>query len=151
MGRDKRMVGIMNYLKMLEDGYIAECKFREIHSKLEFLSDEIFNFTAYDTEIAELFATKAIEVCNAITDGSTFEYIKDPENYRWFLIMCNFPFFYNRIEWGTSVRGAWWQYEIWFYSSGLYNGEEQLQDEIKFTRKEWEKFTKAISEFACTS
>lgn len=128
----------MNYIKLMRDGFTAEKQWRDLESRLEYLSDEIFNFTTYDSEMAELLASKAIEVCKAITENKTFEYITDKENYKWYLLMCNMPFFAERIELGTSVRGAWWN-----ASTFLFDG-----DEIKFSVEEWAKFINAIVEFA---
>ena len=140
----------MNYLKFLVNSYkmekehMSECC---SDSRLEYLSRNIFNFTTYDTSIDELFAVKAIEVCCAINARTTFEYIKDAENYKWYLLMCNMPFFANRLEWGTSVRGAWWN-DSKFQSYGLWNGLEQMAEPIKFTSDEWKLFINAVIEFA---
>lgn len=53
-----------------------------------------------------LFARKAVEVCAAINDRQTFDYINDPNDYLWYLLMCNMPFFAERLECGISIRGA---------------------------------------------
>lgn len=137
----------MNYIKLLRDGFAAEKQFHDVESRHEYLSNEIFQFTTYDSEMAELFATKAIEVCKAINARKTFEYIEDKENYKWYLLMCNTPFFFDRIEWGTSIRGAWWNAST-FSSCGLFDGDEQIIDEIKLSAEEWASFVNAIVEFA---
>jgi len=133
----------MDYIKMLRDGFAA----KNVESRLEYLSDEIFNFITYDSEMSKLFASKAVEVCKAINERTTFEYIKDTENYKWYLLMCNMPFFAQRTEWGTSIRGAWWRGSS-YSSCGLFNGNEQITDEIKFEADEWQKFINAIIAFA---
>jgi len=140
----------MNYIKLLEDGYkeVSSRTGCPPKSRLEYLGDYIFEFTTYDEEMASLFACKAVEVCHAITEGKTFEYIENDDNHRWFLIMCNIGFFRDRIDWGTSIRGAFWNFDIKFQSSGLYNGAVQLHEEIKFTREKWETFMRAIVTFA---
>ncbi len=140
----------MNYLELLNHSYeetkaLGGCA---PESRLEYLGDHIFDFTTYDGEMSALFARKAVEVCDAINARTTFDYIKDPENYRWYLLMCNMPFFASKLEWGTSVRGAWWNHTITFQSCGLWQGDEQLADEMKFTGEEWAQFTAAISAFA---
>ena len=139
----------MDYLKLLETSYKCwqECD-REI-SRLEYLSNHIFDFTTYDGEIDELFATKAVEVCRAINDIETFEYQEDVENYRWFLIMVNMPFFCNKLEWGTSIRGAWWIHEdITIDSCGLFDDNcDQILD-LKLDRDEWVKFIDAVIIFS---
>lgn len=109
-------------------------------SRLVFLSDEIFGFTTYDNEMSALFAAKALEVCAAIADRANFEYIKDPDNYRWYLLMCNMPFFAKRLEWGTSIRGAWWRFEQSEFRLGLVT--------LKVWHDDWPQFIAALREFA---
>lgn len=144
----------MDYGELLEHSFNSELAISECppQSRLEYLSDHIFNFTTYDSEMSEIFATKAVEVCIAINDSKTFEYIKEPENYKWFLLMCNMPFFEPRLEWGTSIRGAWWgarhDRPIELDSCGLWNGEEQIVETLKFGYDEWRKFIAAMIEFA---
>lgn len=138
----------MNYKQILEDGftYMAD----KDSSRLEFLCDYIFDITTYDSEMSELFADKAINIAGAINEKTTFDFIKDPERYRWYLLMCNMPFFATKLEWGTSIRGAWWDYDIEFNTCGLWDGEEQIIETMKFTQDEWMKFIAAIIEFAET-
>jgi hypothetical protein len=140
----------MDYLKLLQNSYETELRINECapESPLEYLGDSIFDFTTYDGEMSVLFAQKAVEVCDAISSQTTFEYIKDEESYRWYLLMCNMPFFASKLEWGTSIRGAWWDQKITFQSCGLWDGDEQLADEMTFTGKEWALFMAAVSEFS---
>lgn len=121
-----------------------------VDTRLEYLSSEIFNFTTDDGDMDALFARRAVEVCKAISGRSTFEYIKDPEQYRWFLVMLNMPFFAKRTEYGTSVRGSWWESHdgVEFSSCGLFEGENQLYQTITFTADEWLAFIQAIIDFA---
>lgn len=145
---------VMNYKEILKHSFEVEKAEGEClpTSRLEYLANYIFDFTTYDEEMDRLFAEKAVEVCAAINDGKTFEYIKDPENYRWYLLMCNMPFFIKRLEWGTSIRGAWWKSrigkEIEFQSCGIWDGDNQLHEKMKFDQGEWEKFIAAVIEFA---
>lgn len=136
----------MKYLDWLNNGY--NILNNEDKSKKEYLSDYIFNFVTNDSEMAELFAEKAIEVCKAITYRFTFDYIKDQECYKWFIVMCNMPFFSDKINWGTSVRAAWWDDKIFYTSFGLFeNNGEQIEKEIIFDKKEWIEFIESIIEF----
>jgi hypothetical protein len=135
--------------ELLEQSYeIAlgdECPPRSRH---DFLGEHIFDFTTYDGDMSELFARKALEVCVAITDGQTFDYITDADNYRWFLLMVNMPFFVGRLEWGTSIRGAWWVHEDQnLESCGLWCDGEQVLS-LKFSRTEWVAFVAALAQFA---
>ena len=140
----------MTYLKLFEDGYVMTCDRGE--SRLEYLSDHIFEFTTYDSEKAEHFAVMALEVCQAIQQGKTFEYIKDPARYMTFLLMVNMPFFSRRLNWGTSVRGAWWDTSrpnaTEFDTCGLWMGERQLTEPLKFSTDAWREFIDALLAFA---
>ena len=101
--------------------------------------------------MSELFASKAVEVCKAISDGTTFDYVRDPENYRWYLALCNMPFFASQIEWGTSIRGAWWNHaDHPFSTCALFVANEQVCD-WTFTREEWLRFIAAIIEYGTTT
>ena len=138
---------------MMEEGFIelnddGDCP---TISRLTYLSHFIFHFTLYDSSMDEVFAKKALEVCEVILYELTYYYIKDKENYKWYLIMCNFPFFTKRISWGTSIRGAFWdvpfrQEKIEFSSCGLFKDHEQILD-LEFTLDEWKEFIGAVIEF----
>jgi len=139
---------------MLEEGAAETARFgsdRQV-SRLDYLGEYIFKFTTYDSEYSEMFAAKALEVCAAISDCKTFEYIKEPERYRWYLLMCNMPFFEERIGWGGSIRGAWWggrpKKPIEFDSCGLFLDGEQVTKTLQFTDDEWKQFIEALREFA---
>lgn len=137
----------MNFEKLLEDGFAASLDIAQ--TRLEYLSELIFDFTTYDSEKAEEFAMRAVEVCEAISAGATFDYIADPVQYRWYLLMVNMPFFADRLSWGTSIRGAWWDHETFTYSScGLYDGERQVHETLTLERPEWLAFIAAIVKFA---
>ena len=117
-------------------------------SKLVFISEFIFNFTTYESDAGELFARKALEVCAAISHKKTFEYIKSSkENNYWYLMMCNTEFFISKIEWSTSIRGAWWDNKIDFTSCGLFDRAGQVT-EISFNNEDWVKFLDAVIEFS---
>lgn len=120
----------------------------EPETHLVYLSQSIFDFTSYDSAMDELFGGKAIEVCEAISNRTTFDYIRDKENYKWFLLLLNTPFFSEKTEWGTSIRGAWWNTPIELKSLGLWDGEKQLVDPIKFDCDEWTRFVDAMIEFS---
>lgn len=95
-----------------------------------------------------MFARKALEVCAAVNDSRTFDYIKDADNYRWYLLMVNMPFFNGRLEWGTSVRGAWWDHSAQkLESCGLWRDSQQVLS-LEFQPSEWRRFVAALVEFA---
>ena len=143
----------MNYLKMLEEGRSGVDRFSgHKSSRLRYLADHIFDFTTYEDEMAELFATKALEVCAAISGRTTFDYIKDVDNRRWFLLMCNMRFFEPRLNWGTSIRGAWWDTndpnETKFSTCGLRLDGEQVTELDFNDTDQWREFIAALIEFA---
>lgn len=148
----------MDYLGLLEHSFTRQKEDEDstADSRLEYLSNHIFNFTTYDAKMDALFATKAIQVCEAINNRTTLEFIKDKDNYTWFLAMINMPFFLNKISWGTSVRGAFWQaplsklpggnrYSI--ECDGIWLGDDQ-QMEFKVDRDDWQNFVEAMVLFA---
>lgn len=150
----------MDYKKLLEESYTRESTPQDgmMHSesRLEFLADHVFDFTTYENYASILFAFKAVEVCRAINERKTFEYIMNGQNNIWFLLMCNMPFFVEKLNWGTSIRGAFWDvthpvnsvYQFEFTSTGLWQGDEQLLKLTFDKDEEWEEFMKAVVTFA---
>jgi len=143
-----------DYKAMLEHSFAVEQDISECppQSRLAYLAQHIFDFVTYDGEMDERFAMKAVEVCAAITNGTTFDYIAAKDDYEWFLLMCNMPFFAERIEWGTSIRGAWWGAprlgeQIKLESCGLWAGDEQVTT-LRFSDDDWRRFVLAVIEFA---
>jgi hypothetical protein len=141
--------GPLAYRRMLEEGW-KESDLNGPLTRLEYLGDYVFEFITYDREMAELFSSKALEVCKAISDRTTFDYIKDAGNYRWFLLMCNMDFFSQRLNWGTSIRGAWWDTSApnatTFSTCGLWLDGEQITDP-QFSTDQWRDFIAALLTF----
>lgn len=144
----------MDYKKLLEESYKADLEFFDrLSTRYSWLSENIFDFTLYDEDMGNLFGMEAVEVCKAISEKSTFDYIKDPNNYRWYLIMVNMPFFQDKIDWGTSIRGAWWNHrprnETFKVSfSGLVTDEEPINEPLEFTEETWLLFIQAVIDFS---
>ena len=142
----------MNYLSMLEESYIEMREWGD-ESRLEFLAAAVFDFTTYENQVSHFMANKAVQVCEALNDGSTFDYIDTEEGNLWYLVMVNMPFFKDKISWGGSIRGAWWELytdsESEFTISGceLFSEGVQLL-ELKFNEKEWISFIKDMVLFA---
>jgi len=140
-----------HYLEALEHSYTDLSAFGQNEiSRREYLANYIFDFNTYDGEMDEIFAAKAVEVCRAITERTTFAYIENPEDYRWYLIMCHMPFFSEKLEWGTSIRGAWWDSRggVKFQSCGIFHEGEQFAEAIEFSESSWPEFIKAVLDFA---
>lgn len=139
----------MNYLSLLQHSYEIgndpDCP----ETPAGYLSEFIFDFDTYDGEMSDLFGKKAVEVCLSLSNGTTYEYIKDKENYKWYLLLLNTPFFRNNVEWGSSIRNAWWatykkpNKKFLLESTGLYKGDEQIL-EFLLTEEQWKDFIEAM-------
>lgn len=143
----------MSYIDLLEYSYKTQKDNGDSESRLEYLSECVFDFTTYDESISELFASKALEVCLSITNRTTFDYQnKSADNYRWYLLMCNMPFFADRISWGGSVRGAFWYitnaHYFSIYSCGFWEDDNQIENPVQFDLKQWDQFILDMVEFA---
>lgn len=141
-----------DYVALLETSYTAYQTImpNAVANRLDYLCGCVFDFVTYDDKMSTLFATKALEVCKAINDANTHEYIcKSSENYTWYITMCNMEFFKGRINWGTSIRGAWWDHkDTSFYNCQIWINDKQITEPIKFLWKEWIVFINALSVFA---
>lgn len=146
-----KVTGI-NIKAMLAHSYEMYAAWHDGGSRQDFLASYIFGFSTYDSEMDELFVKRAVEVSMAITERTTFDYIKDRTQYEWFLAMCHMDFFQERICWGTSIRGAFWNAAskglIEYETCGLWIGEDQVTDTMEFTSDQWGEFIRAIAEFA---
>ncbi|QXO10034.1 hypothetical protein pEaSNUABM37_00073 [Erwinia phage pEa_SNUABM_37] len=68
----------------------------------------IFDITTYDDAADRVFAEHIVEVLTAIATRTTFEYqAQSTEHYYRFLTVINFKNIYPMLEWGTSIRGCW--------------------------------------------
>ena len=128
-----------SWLEILERSYDKHCSFIGECSRLDFLTENIFNITTYDDSISEIIGVKIIEVAEAITKRQTFEYIKDEGNYLWYITCVNFPFFYPRLNWGSSIRGAWWDdiHKNPLNTCSLIDSDGEQVLEWDFTAEEW--------------
>lgn len=103
-----------DFIKWFESEYEGQDDIYEFHLdekpsinefKFIFLSDYIFDVITYDENLSYEFGKKIYEVMKAIQEGKTFDYIID--NYKNYIIVCNLLDKFELIDWGTSVRGAW--------------------------------------------
>lgn len=79
--------------------------------KLHYLSNDFFDFTLYDSDADKHFAWTMLEVIRAIKNGRQGAFFKeDPSNYYAYLACVNHKFFDKKLEWGTSIRTAWFSY-----------------------------------------
>lgn len=93
----------MDYLELIKKQY--NTSFWD-YNKYDFLN-ELFSFAVYEADIEKQMVKDMIEVLRAILNGETYEYIKSPSRYKKYIRMVNTPFLHDKLDWGTSVRGAW--------------------------------------------
>lgn len=96
------------YTEILEKEYLkAQQNNCPPNSRIEFAGSTVFDFTTYDGAMDVYFAKKMLEVIDCILHNKTFEYQKEESNYVNYLTMVNMPFLQDKLDWGTSIRGAW--------------------------------------------
>lgn len=66
-----------------------------------------FGLITYDRSVDAIFAENIVQVLEAIRDKTTFDYIKDKHQYLKYLVVVNLPIIHNLLNWGGSIRGAW--------------------------------------------
>jgi len=93
--------------------------------RVMFLSSVVVGLTTYDGDI-DLFIGKEIsEVMKIIFEKKTFEYIGDHDNYVKYIKTINY--FVDWLDWGTSIRGAWFDY-YGNFGDGFNGKYIELQD-----------------------
>jgi hypothetical protein len=142
------MIEEQDYLRMLEEGFEHTRQSLGDATRLQYIGEHIFGFVTYEQEYDELFAKKALMVCEAVNLHATYAFIKTPENRLWYLLMMNMPFFQDRVVWGSSIRGAWWDTSIAYTSCGLWLDGNQYYEELTFTSEQWHAFIAALLEFS---
>ena len=100
---------MQEFKDILDEFYNYEKEMVDEHDypKLEFIGSVVFDMDTYDGEMDIHFAKKMIEVLQIIINKENFEYIKNKDNYLNYLTMVNMPFLKDKLEYGTSIRGAW--------------------------------------------
>lgn len=105
-----------DYKKILDEALLSwkdDDNYEDL-SRLAFIGGMIFDFTTYDSSIDERLAIKMLEVIQAILTKKTFEYIEvNDDNYLNYLTMVNMPFLKDKLSWGGSIRGAWFESYAW--------------------------------------
>lgn len=76
-------------------------------SALEIVA-QIFGITTYDSDMECHFARIILPVMLAVARGKPYDYHEQSEqHYIDYLMVCNFTAIEPLLEWGTSIRGAW--------------------------------------------
>lgn len=81
--------------------------FTQKEQKCMFLSSGVVGLTTYDGNLDMELGQELLEILIQIRDKTTFDYIEDKQNYKRYVICCNF--IEDWLEWGTSIRGAWFR------------------------------------------
>jgi hypothetical protein len=135
----------MNYIEKLQEEYENLMDFSEDEiSKMQFLSDVVFDFTTYDGVLDEYFGQKMIEVLDVILNRTSFEYIKDESNYLNYITMVNMPFLKDKLEWGSSIRGAWFNKHTMPNADNFY----YINSEFTVPKSDIEDFIKSIIDWS---
>jgi hypothetical protein len=97
-------------------------------NKYEWVCEELFQLATYDSGVSEKWGRRIIDVCKAIIEQRTFDYIEKEENYEPYLMVCQLLDKKNWIEWGTSIRVSWFEED--FNSDGIV---ADLEEFVSFT------------------
>jgi len=129
------------WLETLKDSFGSHTqefdKISEQSKRLAFLSSTVFGLTTYDLDLDIEFGKDIFEVMKVIYEKRNFEYIKDMNNYKKYILVCNLLDNNHWLEWGSSIRGAW------FHTFGEIRLNDCSDEEIKLT----EEFIKWFMEF----
>lgn len=100
----------MNIYDIYEKDYREYCELVDNNvSKYTWAACNVFDLTTYDGKLDELFVKKIIEVCKVILNDKNYEYIEDENNYITYVLVCQLLVNFNWVDWGVSIRGAWFQ------------------------------------------
>lgn len=90
--------------------------------------DEAFDIATYDTDVSIAFGRAILDVMSAILGKRTFNYIKLPGKYHAYIAVCHILDQRDMIDWGSSIRGAWFDYD-----AGC--GKRKMLGDIPFTEE----------------
>ena len=102
----------MNITDLLEKNYQSSAEHHQ-QTRKAWLAESVFGTCSYDDDMAEWFADIIIAAASIISKEAVLM-VDDEDEYRNYLIAVNLPFFDTRLNWGTSIRGAWWDDDMDF-------------------------------------
>lgn len=110
----------------------------------------VFHITTYDSAADRLFAEQITEVLEVIANRTTFDYqAKSTEQYFRFLMVVNFRAIYPLLEWGTSIRGCWFNLgfgRVFDPADGLTKFDGKRYPTV-ISQEEMGEFVKAVRMF----
>ncbi len=98
-----------NWLEILEYNYKREVDDSGEMLKTEFVANNILGIFTYSNMTDHFLCVKTLEVMEAIHYRKTFDYITNTEDNLWYMAVLHMDFLSNKISWGTSIRGAFWE------------------------------------------
>jgi hypothetical protein len=91
------------------DNETLDTYFSEHEKRCIFLSSAIVGLTTYDSDLDLKFGKMILDSMVQIYNRTIFEYIEDEGNYEKYIMSCNL--IEDWLEWGSSIRGAWFIYD----------------------------------------
>lgn len=157
----------MDYNKLLDDSFehflensdhLHDGTETQEELKAEFLASNVFDLTTCDSELDLIFIREIMSVVEAINYSKTFDYFKnDRDKYITYIRCVNLPWFSDKLNWGSSIRGAWWDY---FQTGSKYSKDcktqvgngclwyEEKQTKVTFDNNEnWKLFIDNLISF----
>lgn len=133
-------------IRRIWDDCLKGCSHHEQLSKDEFVIEHLLELSTYDEAIDIALAPYVHDTIVAITEGVTFDYIETSDEARlWFTVICNLPWFVDKIEWGSSIRVATWRHKVTLESCALFDKDgEQMRGEFQFTRDIWSGIMRSL-------
>lgn len=136
----------MTAKEIFEKDYESHKIMLEDSNVYEWAARYIFDLTTYDGGLDEFFVKIIVNVCEAILDHKTFELIEQStEDYIDYILVCQLLNHKKWIEWGTSIRGAWFDYGK--DAEPLFSGYGECPD-VLFTEENLKTLIEFINEKA---
>lgn len=101
----------LNFMYQEHRDYEIKCCGADDMTKFQFLCNEVFNLFPYDSDIEDSWGRDLFRVLNHINRGIGSDYWSaSDENYNKYLIICQLLDMKHWINWGTSIRSAWFEF-----------------------------------------
>ncbi len=135
----------MIYKNLIDTSYQEFKSMNDGYNKTDFVL-ALFDIYLYETgENADQFAFDMMEVIAEITLGNTHEFHeKTPLIY---FHVLNYTQIANKVEWGTSIRGAHWRGEIVLDTCLLFDHKGNQIRKKTFNRRQFKEFTMDLYKF----
>lgn len=119
----------MTAKEIFENDFAEYMEIFEDQDIYEWAADHVFNLTTYDGALDKLFVRTILDICKVIINKQTYEFIRDENMYVVYIVVCQLLNKKGWIEWGTSIRGAWFKDSI--HSKPLM----EMWTKVPFTEK----------------